>query len=121
MIKDPEKRKKYNAAWYKRNAESHKRRVSARNKKIVAENAARLRGIKEATPCADCGLVYPYYIMDCDHIRGVKTKTKSRTMSALLKKAWSWSKVLEELSKCDIVCANCHRARTYKRKIGSLV
>jgi hypothetical protein len=26
-------------------------------------------------------------------------------------------KILEEIAKCDVVCSNCHRERTYQRKI----
>jgi hypothetical protein len=27
--------------------------------------------------------------------------------------------LLQEASKCDIVCANCHRKRTYERRNGN--
>jgi hypothetical protein len=27
---------------------------------------------------------------------------------------WSW--VIEELERCEIVCANCHRKRTFQRQ-----
>jgi len=26
-------------------------------------------------------------------------------------------KLLQEIGKCDLVCANCHRIRTYKNKL----
>lgn len=61
-------------------------------------------------PCTDCGVKYPFYIMDFDHRNpGEKRITISRSMCSL-------AKLKEELEKCDLVCANCHRERGYKRK-----
>ena len=63
-------------------------------------------------PCADCSIKYPPYVMDFDHLpQYSKEFTISRsthiTMEALLL----------EVAKCEIVCANCHRIRTYNRKV----
>lgn len=48
--------------------------------------------------------------MDFDHRDG-----KAFSISQAWR-ACSWDKVLAEIEKCDIACANCHRERTYKRK-----
>lgn len=32
-------------------------------------------------------------------------------------RAYGWDKVLAEIRKCEVVCANCHRERTYNRKL----
>lgn len=62
-------------------------------------------------PCADCKIKYPAYVMDFDH-RDFKTKIKDvATMTA---RNWSLEKIIKEIEKCDIICANCHRIRTYK-------
>jgi hypothetical protein len=47
--------------------------------------------------------------MDFDHVRGVK-KAMVSTMTHN-----AWRTVLEEIAKCDLVCANCHRDRTQGR------
>lgn len=60
-------------------------------------------------PCVDCGKKYPYYIMDFDHIKGTKKGNISRLV---YEKSLKFIK--EEIKKCDVVCANCHRIRTYK-------
>ncbi|MEK7551692.1 MAG: hypothetical protein AAB532_03775 [Patescibacteria group bacterium] len=63
-------------------------------------------------PCKDCGIIYPPYVMDFDYIKG---QEKLNSVARLIHNGWSKAKLLEEMAKCDLVCANCHRIRTYKR------
>lgn len=67
-----------------------------------------LREYKTGKSCLDCQLVFPHYVMDFDHVRGRKTRPISEltTMASLR----------IELPKCDLVCANCHRIRTFARR-----
>jgi hypothetical protein len=67
-------------------------------------------------PCADCGVRYPYYVMDFDHRPGT---TKKVNLTVLVKRGPAQDILLAEIAKCDVVCANCHRARTYQRKRAS--
>lgn len=79
-----------------------------------------LRALKTA-PCADCGESYPYFIMEFDHVptRGGKVDNLSRMAKLGLKSA----KFQAELKKCDVVCANCHKVRTFIRNLtkGAIV
>ena len=61
-------------------------------------------------PCLDCKGTFHYCQMDFDHVRGEKINHVS----------WMKSKadILSEASKCDVVCANCHRERTQKQSKG---
>jgi len=61
-------------------------------------------------PCTDCGVQYPYYVMDFDHREGEK---KEYLLSAIDK--MSINTLKREIAKCDVVCANCHRERTFQR------
>ena len=70
-----------------------------------------LRALKEKTPCKDCGLKYPYYVMDFDHVNGDKHFSLARA------RAYDGAKVAAEIRKCEIVCANCHRERTHSRRL----
>lgn len=63
----------------------------------------------KSVPCADCGASYPPYVMDFDHVSGKKIdKISDMTASSI-------EKIQAEIAKCEVVCANCHRERTYRR------
>ena len=79
-------------------------------KNIKKLNQHNIRSYKESNPCTDCNTHYPYYVMDFDHI-----SNKKYNVSQML--TLSWDTILKEISKCEIVCANCHRKRTYKRML----
>jgi hypothetical protein len=69
-----------------------------------------IRKVK-ATPCADCGIRYPYWVMDLDHRPGtVKLFTVADKYVS-----YGMATVKAEVAKCDVVCANCHRQRTHTR------
>jgi len=70
-----------------------------------------LNTLKDA-PCQDCEIEYPPYVLDFDHRPG---ETKLFNVG-YLSKAGSVKRLLEEIEKCDLVCANCHRVRTHNRK-----
>ena len=62
-------------------------------------------------PCADCGHVFHHTAMDFDHRLGTtKRFDLSHTGTRCLKT------IQEEIVKCDVVCANCHRVRTFERQ-----
>jgi len=65
---------------------------------------------KQSHGCLDCGENYPYWILELDHTRGQKVANLS-----IMVKQNTLEQVIEELAKCDVVCANCHRNRTWQR------
>ena len=81
----------------------------ARGRKSTEKFRDWLKDLKDL-PCTDCKIEYPYYVMDYDHVAGEKVDHVS-----VIKRNGSPSKVKEEISKCELVCANCHRIRTHKR------
>ncbi len=75
-----------------------------------------LAEIKEKSGCVDCGRDFPYYVLDFDHVQGNKTYSLSYMCR------WhTLEEINEEMQKCEIVCANCHRERTYRRKQAPIV
>lgn len=71
-----------------------------------------LASLKTGKSCTDCGIVYPFYVMDWDHVKGTKNFGISRAINSRKNK----KVIQEELLKCELVCSNCHRIRTYNRK-----
>jgi len=66
----------------------------------------------KAVPCEDCGGTFPPECMDFDHVRGAKRGEVSDLLLGSLER------LLDEIAKCDIICANCHRTRT-KARLGA--
>ncbi len=117
----PEQRREYNRAYYQANREKllaankawreqnpEKVSLSGQEKKIDALRA--LRALKEMTPCSDCGRHYAHYVMDFDH----RPETEKKFLVSQFR-AHNLAALIEEVDKCDIVCANCHRIRTFNR------
>ena len=113
--KDKQKRlehnRKYHKKWYKKN----KDKVLADNLRRKERNRKYLRKIRDV-PCKDCGMSFPYYCMDFDHRPGTK---KVKVLSRMAR--YGMDKVKAEVEKCDIVCANCHRIRTHKRRQSPII
>ena len=70
-----------------------------------------IRDFKQNKPCKDCNKIYPYYVMDFDHLPQYKKEIEIASRGAYL----SEEKLLDEFKKCEVACANCHRIRTYNR------
>jgi hypothetical protein len=78
---------------------------------------ARLLDQLRDRPCGDCGGSLPPCAMDFDHRDPAQ---KRYTVTRMIGRAGT-TRILEEIAKCDIVCANCHRLRTFRRRSGGTV
>jgi hypothetical protein len=65
---------------------------------------------KTDKPCTDCGDFYPAVAMDFDHL-----ENKEINISKIRSTNVTIGSLNRELAKCEIVCANCHRERTWQR------
>jgi len=88
-----------------------------RNRELYVEKKVRDRKKKRSyiqelkkVACMDCHNFFPPYAMDFDHREG---EDKKMGVAELCN--FSWARLLAEIEKCDIICSNCHRGRTYKR------
>lgn len=101
----------YQKEHYKRN----KAKYSALTRSTRKVIKATIHTLKESSPCMDCGVSYPYWVMDFDHVDG----TKVNTIAQLCNRRASLGAILNEIAKCELVCSNCHRIRTHARFIAS--
>lgn len=95
--------KEYQRGHYKRNKAAYKDKS-----KQHRENLRKVLEEKKSHPCTDCGCSYPPCVMDFDHLYDKKDK-----VSNLVRDQVSVNTLLEEISKCELVCSNCHRIRTH--------
>lgn len=83
-------------------------RAKAYDAKVVAEVRAVVVAAKDV-PCTDCGRRFPSCAMDFDHVRG----KKKFNIGAFRGHGYSVETVKAEIAKCEVVCACCHRIRTF--------
>ena len=93
-----------NVAYYWRNRQAESQRIRARQARTVAL----LRDLRKGS-CADCGQVFLPHQMDFDHRNPPDKLFRLTEGRAML---MSRERLLGEVTKCDVVCANCHRLRT---------
>lgn len=60
-------------------------------------------------PCTDCNKIYEPSCMEWDHLFN-----KKKQISAI--KSYSKENILNEISKCELVCVYCHNIRTHNRR-----
>lgn len=107
--------------WYANNKEKHKASVyayrDANRERIREADRARSAKLKaqlleyKGGACVDCGNNDPR-VLEFDHVpeRGPKLFTISTALHS-----HKQERVIAELDKCDLVCANCHAIRTVER------
>lgn len=98
--------------WYKKYYKENKNSEIQRN--YTRRNLVRtfIRWLKEV-PCADCEIRYPYYVMDFDHLEDKEFLVSQYAW----RRGLGTERIQKELMKCQVVCSNCHRIRTYNRKL----
>lgn len=114
---DPEKKREYqreyqreyHKKWYEKNKSKHR----AWDKAIRERLSAKLAAYKLKRGCMDCGYKKCAAALDFDHVRG----TKVCDVGGMVGRRLSWERILAEIEKCDLVCANCHRERTEARRM----
>jgi hypothetical protein len=101
-------RRKYEKEYYRRSA--IRRAKVAKNKKQSRVTAAKyICDYLRKHPCVDCG-ESDIVVLDFDHVRGIKRNTISILKNSSLKA------VKEEIPKCVVRCANCHRRKTARQR-----
>lgn len=132
--KDLEDRKKYQREWCRKkrqNDPDFQTRVNEAGRQYYYENrdaaiarveevrlrrTAILAAIKIERGCMDCGYNLHPEALEFDHRPGTE-----KLFGLANAHKFSAEKVEAEITKCDIVCSNCHRIRTSKRREDNFI
>lgn len=100
----------YSKSHYKENKDLYAKRARIRDAKTRIENYTYLMEYVKTNPCVDCN-ENDYIVLEFDHIKG----KKHLNISEMVKRSYSLNKIKEEIQKCEVRCANCHRRKTAER------
>jgi len=99
---NPGRRQSHVDKWLARSADKRTTKRHAVRAAIAAAKSA---------PCLDCGNTFDPVCMDFDHRPGEAKKFGIARFGDR-----PLGVVLQEIAKCDLVCSNCHRLRTHRRR-----
>lgn len=114
--KNDEKRKgvsRYNSEvrkrWYKNKSSDSefREKINEQYNERRSKTQDFLRTYKLSKGCKDCGYKKHHAALEFDHITGEKEFNVCNAKSIKQAK--------EEIKKCEVVCSNCHKIRTFER------
>ena len=118
-FKDASKRKsyqkRYHEGWYAENGDHRKQQVKNRRRKLKQ----RFADYKQTLECHKCGLSGKDNQWALEH-HHLDPNEKVTSIAHLVTSGYSWDTVMEEVAKCIVICANCHRMEhweEYKQKV----
>ena len=91
----------------------HKETQQRRDNREARRNRNRqyLFDVLKDAECGHCQESNPI-VLEFNHIRGIKINNVTELVSQL----YSIKAIQEEIDKCEILCANCHRIKTWERR-----
>ena len=96
--------------WYRRNKDTHKQNVAEVKRRTIAEARAYVLEYLSTHPCETCGESDPA-VLEFHHRPGTNKRMR---VGAMMGGGYSVKKVRQEIAKCQVLCANCHRRITAK-------
>jgi hypothetical protein len=107
--KDPEQRKAYHKEQSRKHYLANKEKIIAISKANRAIGKARWDTFKRTLKCTKCGFNHPA-ALDFHH---VDPSEKENLVSKLVSNG-CFAAAMEEVQKCIVLCANCHRVHHYE-------
>lgn len=102
--KNLDERKKYQAEygkkWYQKNKEKTLKQVADRKKQIYQIYYQ----YKATLKCEQCGENHPATLQ----FHHIDPNSKTDEIGAMVGRGLAWDTILEEIKKCQVLCANCH-------------
>lgn len=92
--------------YYKENLIKHKKEVRKRKIKHLKNIQKQILEYLEKNPCVKCG-EDDILVLEFDHLRDKKLE-----ITSMIRNTLSWNTIREEINKCQVLCANCHKRKT---------
>jgi hypothetical protein len=113
------KRQPWCRPCHKKYKDEHYQKNKFRYRKLSKENRNRRKAIHQTNKrdflknkeCVDCGEKDPI-VLQFDH---KDRKKKFKSISEMVSGNYDWCRILEEIKKCVVRCANCHTRRSAKQ------
>jgi len=102
-------RSAYGKEHYAANRSRYIEQARVQKQRLRLERTTYLLAFFRTHPCVDCGEQDPV-VLEFDHLRD-----KSFAIGPALTTR-NWQSILDEIEKCEVVCSNCHRRRTARRR-----
>jgi hypothetical protein len=103
-----EYQRNYQREWHQRNKE--KRLALIYERKAATYNY--IQEIKNQLHCVDCGEQHPATLQ----FHHLHAQDKAFTIGEAVNKGFSLDRIKKEISKCIVLCANCHFIRHYNMR-----
>lgn len=76
----------------------------------IRDRRKKLDEYKQTLACAGCGTT-DHRVLEFHH-----RDPSEKELEVSLMLNWSWKKMMAEVHKCDVLCANCHRILHYEER-----
>lgn len=96
--------------WYQNNKAHHIENVQDRRNRLREENREYVLNYLSTHPCENCGETDPV-VLEFHHVG-----EKEDSVSRLIYRAESLVRLIEEISRCRVLCSNCHKRVTARER-----
>lgn len=99
--------------YYNKHGSKYRENAVKRSARLKAKLRLQMLDYLSDKSCVICGYS-DSRALEFDHINpNSKTIGIAKAMSDI----WSWNRILEEIDKCQILCANCHKIKTAEEQL----
>lgn len=95
-----------------KNVERYRESERINQKRRRERTRVYLAALKQLTGCTDCGNIHPA-VLQFHHLDPTK---KDGTVREMIAEGKSERRVLAEIGKCIVLCANCHAIRHWEER-----
>ena len=102
----------YHRSWHQRHREKRLARMYEKKAERKAAIHNYIQYMKNQLRCVDCGQPHPATL----HFHHRNSEDKVFNISDAVYKGFSLDRIKKEISKCIVLCANCHAIRHYNMR-----